>query len=87
MRLLSNLHVKGKPAALPDHAICRQSHYFIYRPRSSYRLAYNSDTEGELKEAVPLIAGRFCFVKVLEIKLNIFLQLCAPYISLSYVKG
>jgi hypothetical protein len=48
-------------------------------------LAYNSDTEGELKEA--LIAGRFCFVKVLEVKLNIFLQLCAPYISLSYVKG
>ena len=32
MRLLSNLHVKGKPAVLPDHAICRQSHYFIYRP-------------------------------------------------------
>jgi len=50
-------------------------------------LAYNSDTEGELKETVPLIAGRFCFVKVLELKLNIFLQQCAPYISLSYVKG
>jgi len=33
MRLLSNLHVKGKPAVLPDHAIRRQSHYFIYRPR------------------------------------------------------
>jgi hypothetical protein len=32
MRLLSNLHVKGKPAVLPDRAIRRQSHYFIYRP-------------------------------------------------------
>jgi len=35
MRLLSNLHVKGKPAVLPDRAICRHSHYFIYRPRRS----------------------------------------------------
>ena len=35
MRLLSNLHVKGKPAVLPDRAIRRQSHYFIYRPRIS----------------------------------------------------
>jgi hypothetical protein len=50
-------------------------------------LAYNSDTAGELKEAIPLIAGRFCFVKVLEVKLNIFLQLYASYISLSCVKG
>jgi len=33
MRLLSNLHVKGKPAVLPDRAIRRQSHYFIFRPR------------------------------------------------------
>jgi hypothetical protein len=33
MRLLSNLHVKGKPAVFPYHAIRRQSHYFIYRPR------------------------------------------------------
>jgi len=33
MRLFSNLHVKGKPAVLPDHVISRQSHYFIYRPR------------------------------------------------------
>jgi hypothetical protein len=33
MRLLPNLHVKGKPAGLTDRAICRQSHYFIYRPR------------------------------------------------------
>jgi len=33
MRLLSNLHVKGKPAVLPDRAIRRQSLYFIYRPR------------------------------------------------------
>jgi len=32
MRLLSNLHVKGKPAVLPDRAIRRRSHYFIYRP-------------------------------------------------------
>jgi len=32
MRLLSNLHVKGKPAVLPDRAISSQSHYFIYRP-------------------------------------------------------
>jgi len=35
MRLLSNLKVKGKPAVLPDRAIRRQSHYFIYRPRIS----------------------------------------------------
>ena len=34
MRLLSNLHVKGKPAVLPDRAIRRQSHYFIYRSRT-----------------------------------------------------
>jgi len=33
MRLLSNLHVKGKPAVLPDRAVRRQSRYFIYRPR------------------------------------------------------
>ena len=33
MRLLSNLHVKGKPAVLPDRAIHRQPHYFIYIPR------------------------------------------------------
>jgi len=33
MKLLSNLHVKGKPAVFPDRAIRRQSHYFIYRPR------------------------------------------------------
>jgi len=33
MRLLSNLHVKGKAAVLPHRAIRRQSHYFIYRPR------------------------------------------------------
>ena len=32
MRLLSNLHVKGKPAVLPDRAIRNQSHYFIYSP-------------------------------------------------------
>ena len=32
MRLLS-IHVKVKPAVLPDLAIRRQSHYFIYRPR------------------------------------------------------
>jgi len=36
MRLLSNLHVKGKPAVLPDRAIPRQSHYFIYRPRIDF---------------------------------------------------
>jgi len=34
MRLLSNLHVNGKPAVFPDRAIRRQSHYFIYRPRT-----------------------------------------------------
>jgi len=32
MRLLSNLHVKDKPAVLPDRAILSQSHYVIYRP-------------------------------------------------------
>jgi len=32
MRLLSNLHVKGKSAVLLDRAIRSQSHYFIYRP-------------------------------------------------------
>jgi len=35
MRLLSNLHVKGKPAVLPDRAIRRQYYYFICRPRTS----------------------------------------------------
>jgi len=40
MRLLSNLHVKGKPAVLPDRAIRRQSHYFIYRPRSTLAEMY-----------------------------------------------
>jgi len=33
LRLLSNLLVKGKPSVLPDRAIRRQSHYFIYRTR------------------------------------------------------
>ena len=33
MRPLSNLHVKDKPAVLPDRAMRGQSHYFIYRPR------------------------------------------------------
>ena len=32
MRLLSNLHVKGKPAVLPDRAIRSQPDYFSYRP-------------------------------------------------------
>ena len=41
MRLLSNLHVKGKPAVLPDRAIRRQSHYFIYRPRINMILGDN----------------------------------------------
>ena len=33
MRFLSNLHVKGNSAVLPDRAIRGQSQYFIYRPR------------------------------------------------------
>ena len=33
MRHLPTLHVKGEPTVFPDHAICRQFHYFIYRPR------------------------------------------------------
>jgi len=33
MRRLPTLHVKGEPTVLPDRAIYRQSHYFIYRPR------------------------------------------------------
>jgi len=32
MRLLSNLHMKGKSAVLPHRAIRSQSHCFIYRP-------------------------------------------------------
>jgi len=40
MRLLCNLHVKGKPAVLPDRAIHRQSHYFIYRPLSFFFYLY-----------------------------------------------
>jgi len=36
MRHLSNLQVKDKPAVLPDRAIRRQSHYFIYRPRNVF---------------------------------------------------
>ena len=33
---LPTLHVKGKPAVLPDRAICRQSPYFICRPHIQY---------------------------------------------------
>jgi len=33
MRRSPTLHMKGEPAVLPDRAIRRQSHYFIYRPR------------------------------------------------------
>jgi hypothetical protein len=33
MRRLPTFHVKGEPAVLQDHAICRQSQYFIYRSR------------------------------------------------------
>ena len=40
MRLLSNLHVKGKPAVLPYREIRSQSHYFIYRPRTYVRGIY-----------------------------------------------
>jgi hypothetical protein len=40
MRLLSNVHVKGKPAVLPDRAIRRQSHYFIYRPRKCFNVCF-----------------------------------------------
>jgi len=32
MSRLPTLHVKDEPAVLPDRAISRQSHYFIYRP-------------------------------------------------------
>jgi len=35
MKRLPTLHMNGEPAVLPDRAICRQSHYFIYRPRIS----------------------------------------------------
>jgi len=43
MRLLPNLHVKGKPAVLPDRAIRGQSGYFIYRPCISvYPYHWNS---------------------------------------------
>ena len=35
MRRLPTLRVQGEPALLPDGAIRRQSHYFIYRPRIS----------------------------------------------------
>ena len=45
MRLLSNLHVKGKPAVLPDRAIRRQSHYFIYRPRTTSCNSQSSATD------------------------------------------
>jgi len=43
MRLLSNLHVKGKPAVLSDRAIRRQSHYFIYRPRKPEGISHLED--------------------------------------------
>jgi len=53
MRILSNLHVNGKPAVLPDRAIRRQSHYFIYRPRkAAYTVAMSYwwlDIVSELK--------------------------------------
>ena len=45
MRLLSNLHVKGKPAVLPDRAIRRQSHYFIYRPDMSVTRSAQNNIE------------------------------------------
>jgi len=45
MSLLSNFHVKGKPAVLPDRAIRRQSHYFIYRPRTPACSAVRKSTE------------------------------------------
>jgi len=41
MRLLSNLHVKDKSAVLPDRAIRRQTHYFIYRPRTTMHVSMN----------------------------------------------
>jgi len=44
MRLLSNLHVKGKPAVLSDCAIRKQSHYFIYRPLIHKASIYDLDS-------------------------------------------
>jgi len=40
MRRFPTLHAKGEPAVLPDRAINRQSHYFIYRPLMSSMYMY-----------------------------------------------
>jgi len=56
MRLLSNLHVKGKPAVLPDRAIRGQSHYFIYRP-CNYLFCVEAAYVNSQKKPIPLNAG------------------------------
>jgi len=56
MRLLSNLHVKGKPAVLPDRSIRRQSHYFIYRPRKPKLLVWYNVSE-EQSSNLGLVKG------------------------------
>ena len=80
MRLLSNLYVKGKPAMLPDRAICRQSHYFIYRPRILFILTI-----------VIITPKRFDFICIIlrELQGRILLQLRSLYfieISLKIIK-
>ena len=57
MRLLSNLHVKGKPAVLPDRAIRRQSHYFIYRPRIHLNPSSPPLAPGEVAPVYFLVLG------------------------------
>jgi len=53
MTPLSNLHVKGNPAVLPDRAIRGQSHYFIYRPHI---------VKSNTKYKVCIINKDLCFV-------------------------
>ena len=60
MRLLSNVHVKGKPAVLPGRAIRRQCHYFIYRPHIAVNPAVGNATGcGKKPHATPNIAMRY----------------------------
>jgi len=82
MRLLSNLHVKGKPAVLPDRAIRRQSHYFIYRPRICVCTWFLKQVTFNL-----IFIGAYIIVIVEDWKTNLmslvilFRLLCAQHVS------
>ena len=59
MRHLPTFHVKGEPTVLPDRAIRRQFHYFIYRTRM-LALSYQTG-EGNNRTRMEKTQHTFCY--------------------------